>query len=96
MSSPNRTGTPPGPHEEGRRGHPRFARYRGEGAPEQGTLAVSGRSVLAVLGLWIGSAAILATAGYLTAASLTNDAETPTLTAGAAACSPANSLPCLA
>lgn len=48
---------------------------------EQDTHTVTGRGVLAVVGLWLGSAALLATAGYLAVASVTDDAEAPTLTA---------------
>ncbi|NUP74346.1 MAG: CPBP family intramembrane metalloprotease [Sinomonas sp.] len=47
-----------------------------------GPAGVSGRSVLAVLGLWIGGSAVLATAGYLATQRLAaQDAEAPTLVA---------------
>ena len=42
---------------------------------------VSGRSVLAFLGLWIASTAVLGGAGFFAATSRTNDAEAPTLAA---------------
>ncbi len=49
---------------------------------EGGRVDVSGRSVLAVLGLWIVGAAVLATAGwYLASTLLGPDSETPTLVA---------------
>ncbi|WP_426516360.1 CPBP family intramembrane glutamic endopeptidase [Diaminobutyricibacter sp. McL0618] len=46
------------------------------------TTRVSGRSVLAVLGLWVGSAVVLATAGWFLTSAMTGvDSETPTLVA---------------